>query len=424
MSAVAVSTSEMCPTCQVALVTLYDEPSWCERCEFGLDRFTLPPGLGPLGRVMEKHGMRLGFRLNRRLFDDISARDIRRPGFTVGFVVLLAVSLLLMAASAGAAIGGVLLIVEGNFMLAIFGALLIGIAVLLRPRLGRLKPVREGYDELTRDGAPELFALIEKTALAVGTRMPDLVFTGPVWNAFAGRYGLRRRRVLMLGAPMWVCLRPQERVALLGHELGHFVNHDLRRGLLTQPACTVFAELARLLRPDHDSSRGRGNLFTMLAMTLVQPVQWLLCYLMLIVHIGLTLIAARDSQRAEYYADALAMEVAGTDAGSFYDLHADGMTTVVGGRARAGEGYSGWREGVEKARADRAGQLTLLRQLSLRRESSPFNTHPPDGMRRGMVATQPHRPPRIVLGEAQAARIDAELAKHEAGYRRTIAHHW
>jgi Zn-dependent protease with chaperone function len=418
----AVTVAEVCPTCQVNLVALYDEPSWCERCEFGLDRFKPPARLGPIGKTVEKHGMRLGFRLNRRLFAAISARDIRRPGITPAFVVLLGVSLLLTAASVGAAVGGVLLIVKGNVMLAVFGAMLIGIAVLLRPRLGRLKPLRSKYDELTRAEAPELFALIEKAAQAVGTPMPDLVFTGPVWNAFAGRYGLRRKRVLMLGAPMWVALRPQERVALLGHELGHFVNHDLRRGLLTQPACTVFADLADLLRPDR--SRIRGNLVAMLGMTLIRPVQWLLCYLMLTVHIGLTLIAARDSQRAEYYADALAMELAGTDAASFFDLHSEGMTTVIGARARAGAGYAGWREGVERARTERAAQLVLLRQLSLRRESSPFNTHPPDGMRHGMVATQPHRSPRIVLSADQATRIDAELAKYEAGYRRSIAHHW
>ena len=40
-----------------------------------------------------------------------------------------------------------------------------------------------------------------------------------------------------------------ERVALLGHELGHFVNGDPRRGLLTQPALTMLASAADLFRP-------------------------------------------------------------------------------------------------------------------------------------------------------------------------------
>lgn len=311
MTAATAASPELCPTCQVNLVTLFDEPSWCERCEYGLDRFIPPIGLGPIGRVVERLGMRLGFRLNRRLFADISAKDIRRPGVTPAFLVLLVVSLLLFALALGAAVGGILLIIKGNVMLAVLGALLLGTAVLLRPRLGRLKPLRECYDELTRQEAPELFALIEKSAHAVGTHMVDVVLVGPEWNAFAGRFGLRRKRVLMLGVPMWVALRPQERVALLGHELGHFVNHDVRRGLLTQPACTVFAELARLFRPD--SSAMQGNWITMIAQLVVTPVQLLLAYTMLIIHIGLILIASRDSQRSEYYADALAMELAGTD---------------------------------------------------------------------------------------------------------------
>jgi Zn-dependent protease with chaperone function len=426
VTAIAAPLAELCPTCQVSLVTLFDEPSWCERCEFGLDRFKLPVGLGPLGRAIEKHGMRLGFRLNRRLFASISARDIRRPGITLAFLVLFLVSVLSVAASLAAATGGVLLIIKGNAILAVFGALLIGIAGLLAPRLGRVKPLRANFDELKRPDAPELFGLIEKAAAAVGTKMPDLVFIGPDWNAFAGRYGLRRTRVLMLGVPMWVVLRPQERVALLGHELGHFVNRDVSRGLLTQPACTMFARLAQLLRPDKatDGRRAMGSFITVMAMIVVRPVQWLLCYLLWTIHIGLTLVAARDRQRSEYYADALAMELAGTEAGSFFDLHSDGMTAVIGGRARAGDGYGGWREGVEKARAERAERLTLLRQLSLRRESSPFNMHPPNGMRQGMVATQRYQAPRIVLTEDGAARIDAELARFEASYRRTIAHHW
>lgn len=404
------------------MVTLFDEPSWCEHCEFGLDRFKLPVGHGPVGRAIEKYGMRLGFRLNRRLFAEISARDIRRPGITPAFVVLVVVSLVVTLATAGAAVGGVLLIISGNAVLAFFGALLIGIAVVLRPRLGRLKPIRKGFDEVTRDQAPELFALIERAAAAVGTQMVDMVFVGPDWNAFAGRYGLRRKRVLMVGVPMWVTLRPQERVALVGHELGHFVNRDLRRGLLTQPACTIFAQLASLFRPD--AARVRSAPIVQAMMIVVQPVQWLLCYLMWIVHIGLTLVAKRDNQRAEYYADVLAIQLAGSEASGFLDLHADGMKTVIGSRARAGHGYAGWREGVEQARAEREARLTLLRQLSLRRESSPFNSHPPDGMRHGMVATLPHQAPRILLTEAHAGRIDAELACFEAGYRRTIAHHW
>ncbi|HEY7296021.1 MAG TPA: M48 family metalloprotease [Dehalococcoidia bacterium] len=52
----------------------------------------------------------------------------------------------------------------------------------------------------------------------------------PASNAAFGRMGWRRRRVLLLGQPLPLTLDSQERVALLGHELGHGVNGDAVRG--------------------------------------------------------------------------------------------------------------------------------------------------------------------------------------------------
>ncbi|MEU4592838.1 hypothetical protein [Micromonospora aurantiaca (nom. illeg.)] len=54
----------------------------------------------------------------------------------------------------------------------------------------------------------------------------------------------------------WGALNGPARVALLGHELGHFVNGDVRRGPVTQPALTMLGNAADLFRPRGGSDGG------------------------------------------------------------------------------------------------------------------------------------------------------------------------
>jgi hypothetical protein len=62
--------------------------------------------------------------------------------------------------------------------------------------------------------------------------------------------GLRRRRVVHIGIPLWFTLEPQPRVAVLGHEVGHFVNGDLRRSLLVGSSIDTLIELVQALTPE------------------------------------------------------------------------------------------------------------------------------------------------------------------------------
>jgi hypothetical protein len=155
----------------------------------------------------------------------------------------------------------------------------------------------------------------------------------------------------------------------------------------------------------------------------MKPVLYLVSYGFFGLHLATNMIGARQSQRAEYYADELAARVAGSAATTAcLDLDlATGMTTVLGARSRAG---ADWREGVEQTRKEMEPSLPRRRQLSLRRESSVFASHPPTGLRGAIVAKGPQHGPQVVLSEAEAERMDAELAGFEKRYRRTIAHSW
>lgn len=420
--------SGLCPQCQSTLAVESGEAPWCARCEWNLGVYTPDPLAGRLTNAQERWAHRIGYELDRDLFAQLSGRPLTRPGSGVVSAALTTVSLLLTALLLGLAASGVWLMVAGHFLIKALGLIMVGFAVLCRPRLGRLRDVHSPYDEVTRDRQPRLFALLDRVAATVGSPLPDVVQLSHEWNASVAVVGLARRRVLTLGLPLWAALRPQERVALLAHELGHFVNNDNRRNLRTQTALTFFAHVAQLLDPRELFGRteveGLVGLAVKVVELLVAPVFWLLSRLCWVLHLALNVLGARTSQQAEYYADDLAARAAGstaalslTDVASCSDIY----TSIIASRARGGAVMQGWREAVESTRAAVAPRQARLRQLTLRREASPFASHPPAELRHRVIAAQPHRDPQVVLGEAEAAAIDAELAAFEERYRRVIA---
>ncbi|WP_394621558.1 M48 family metallopeptidase [Lentzea sp. JNUCC 0626] len=133
-----------------------------------------------------------------------------------------------------------------SFFPIVAGVPVLLVAWALRPRLGSAP---DSWHELRRDDAPTLFALLDRVAATVGTQLRDHVALDADFNASAFTHGWLRRRTLTIGLPMFGVLTPQQRVALLGHEFGHFVNGDPSRGLLTEPAVRTPLTIADLVRP-------------------------------------------------------------------------------------------------------------------------------------------------------------------------------
>ena len=289
--------------------------------------------------------------------------------------------------------------------------------MVLRPRFGRLDG---SATPLTRSAAPRLFRLVDDVALAVGARTPHVIAIDETFNAYAVAVGVRRRRVLCLGLPLWAALGPQQRVALLGHELGHFVNGDVRRGLLAQPAFTTLATAADLTRPVDDQS---ADVVSWFAAKAAQLFQLMISRTLLGLHFVLLSIALRDAQRSEYLADDMAAAVAGSAAATeMLDtlLAIEAVDTVVRRSARVGGGPAQWRAAAAEALANLAPRLPAMRQLSLRDDVSLFMTHPPAGLRARLLDARPQRPPTVVLTAADAQLIDDELDRHYARSRRDI----
>jgi heat shock protein HtpX len=404
-----------CPRCAEPTVTLGLTHPWCAACDWNLDR-TIPAGLG--WKWLDRRLHRVAVRLTTAQFTTLAEGPALRRSVTAArLVTLVAAGVLLAAVLAIAVLGGWLLVREPGFVAKLLGVLLLGVAVVLRPRFHRLATLTEDAQPVDRAAAPELFALIGRVAGELGTPLPQILLVGPEMNAFTTTVGLRRRRVLYLGLPLWATLAPQERVALLGHELGHFVNGDVRRAPLTVIARTTLGQVAELLEPSLSNPGGIIEALTRTVGRLLARVTRLLQLLLL-------WTSLRDSQRAEYLADEMGARAGGTPAAiALADqlVLADPIDTVVRREARAGNDLPAWRAAAAAARTNQAPNVAPMRRLSRHTEASLFASHPPTGLRAEMLERRPAQPAAIVLDEDTAARIDTELIPCVKSVRRALA---
>ncbi|SBT45260.1 M48 family metalloprotease [Micromonospora auratinigra] len=413
-----------CPECGTATVSLRGAPPWCARCEWNLDGYDRAGRAAEFGwSPVDRWTFRLAVRSTRQQYAALAGRSLERAGWGPAAVVTVGVALLLLIGVLALAVAGVWLVFAYPFPnLAVpLGLAMVGLAVALRPRFGRIPP---DVDVLTADEAPELHALVAEVAAATGAPVPHVIGVDGDINAYATSVGLRRRRLLCLGLPLWGALDGQARVALLGHELGHFVNGDVRRGPLTQTALTTLGTAADLFRPDHDTRDAGGGIFVLVGEMLGRLLSGTLSRLLFAGHLVLVATALRNSQRAEYLADELAARVAGTAAATrLLDvlLNPESVALVVRKAARGGHGPATWRAGTAAALAGATDRLPLLRQLSVREDTSLFATHPPAGLRHRRLTAGGWRDPAVALTDARVERLDAELRRHYERVGRAVS---
>jgi Zn-dependent protease with chaperone function len=411
--------ADPCPACGLVLSRPETDQPWCPACEWNLGVYDpeMTPSRGWLW--LERLSHRLAYRWDGVLFARFSAERPSAPGWTPAHIALVAVSAVLLAVPLGLLVLGILVLRDFPSWQGVLGLVPLALAYALRPRFGR---VPSGKFVVRRDQVPTLFALIDQVAEAVGAATPKVVVVDLDFNAASGRTGLRRTSVLSIGAPLWAVLGPQERVALLAHELGHQVNGDPARGLLVRPALTTFAALARATgvhRTIRDITFSEDP-YERVPLP-VQLVLWVVSRIVLSVHFVLAALGQRDGQRSEYLADAVAVDVAGSAATVALLDNLTVLPDVVrllvhhAETKPAGE----WRAMAASLYANRQADMASLRQLSTRR-TSVWDSHPPNGLRARMVEAWPHRDPVVVLTSVDSARVDAELAGRYARAHRAF----
>ena len=355
----------------------------------------------------------LGRKLEVQLFDEVCSAAILKPKLTLSkaaaFVLAGSVHGLTLALAAG----GILLFVDfpGQFTMMILGGLCLLVAWFVRPRLGK-RP--SGL--LQRSQAPNLYRFVEEVCEHVASGRIDGIVLTPVFNASVKRIGVRRRVYMEIGVPLFVILTPQERVALLAHEVGHLVNGDPLRGVFVDSALNTLQTWHSILIPGHPPRRLRAwRARPWLSDSINRVVGGILSAIVRGYGAILIRFTYRASQRAEYLADGISRRVAGSDAAAsmlrklpFGSL----FSQVVQSTALNNETelIGDFRKrvlvpGVETPEPDAAFRLD--------------SAHPSTKLRIEFVASKTI-PAGMALTQGESEEIDRELLPFQAGLERRM----
>ena len=224
-----------------------DHDPWCPRCEWNLGAAPLAAeDRGWLFRPFDRIAHRIGFRADQQV---AAALPPIRPRPGPGQVVLLLLSGLVATTTLALIGSAVWLVATNGTKDLLLGLAPMGLAVLMRPRLGRLSAITRRAHRLTPAQTPALYVLIDRIATATGAPRPDVVLLTQRPAVDAVTVGLRRTRVLLLGMPILIALAPQERVALIGHALGGFAPDIARTRRLTELGRAFWRGLGHAVRP-------------------------------------------------------------------------------------------------------------------------------------------------------------------------------
>ncbi|GLW57781.1 M48 family metalloprotease [Kitasatospora phosalacinea] len=425
--------TDRCPECRAPVAVQERFPTWCPSCEWNL----LPPGpsvdgLPPRARRRAERAERREEKRRR----EVKARteqvfrlvaeggsDLRHGASVGAFLLAGAVHLVSLAVL----LAGVCLVVGwplGGWPARVLGVVALAVAFLLRPRLGR--PRRSGV--LTREAAPTLYGLVDAVSAELGAPKVDSIVVDSDFNAAFGVLGLRRHRQLVIGLPLWTVLTRQQRVALLGHEIGHCVNGDSRRGVWTASAIGALNEWYVLTYPSRDNETN-ANLVVAIASAVTVLLLGVLNFGVRALRRLMYRLYLRSGQAAEHRADLMAARLAsprdarGMLQAMLNDSTLDAVLTRqralprAGGRAvRAAGPMPGlWDALAEAARTVPPTEVERRVRLSEREVSATDVSHPPTYLRLRLLASAPpaDRPP-LVLDAGRDALIDAELAPSRA----------
>jgi heat shock protein HtpX len=156
-----------------------------------------------------------------------------------------------------------------------------------------------GAQPVGRDDAPRYYRIVENLCITTGTPMPKLyVVVDPAPNAFAtGRTPDEAAITVTTG--LFETLTDRELEGVLGHELGHIRNYDIRVSLVVFGLVVAVGVLADLMmRVAFFGGRGRGNNQAQLVFLLFGVIAAIIAPLLA------GLVQAGISRQREYLADA------------------------------------------------------------------------------------------------------------------------
>ncbi|QQE76341.1 M48 family metalloprotease [Brevibacillus composti] len=324
----------------------------------------------------------------RALFEDIQKQPnpFAKKGTSERIATLL--SLLIIGFSLAGLVAGVYgLIKWNNSPLIIFICVLILlISWLSRPRPNRLS---KQVMSLAAASHPQIHKIFNHIAKEMGIDQPIQYALSPNFEAYITEIGWRRTPVVVIGYPLFFACTAEEMTALVAHELAHCRNRDIRRSGWVAHACRILINWSDMLNPDkHENESGLLHLITNGIMRILFWIPYSLLYLL--IH-----LFWNQSQRAEYEADRIAAQLAGSDAmiSMLQTVHLDHVyKMVVGKLTLQKQNANMWERLLDTFSSVPEKEKTRILRILEKSDMSLDTTHPSTFLRIAMIRQDPHRP--------------------------------
>jgi heat shock protein HtpX len=409
---VQIKGSEICPSCGADMGWDEEYIVWCEACEYNINPSHKEEYVKKLDLIYEKLGRRFG----ESMLQQVSERQSLRPGFSFSRLAAYVLAAAVHLVSLFFLVSSIYCMAQWqeSVWFAVLGLFLLALSWVTRPRFGKL----DKSEQITsREELPELYHVVDKLCETARVRPIDGIIIDQEFNASVRTVGVRGKRILTIGLPLFTILPKDERMALLGHEIGHFANNDVARSIFVGGAIGTLATWYDLLNVQHvdelEGFFGFISAFFMKGLALIPYVLY-----MLIVH-----LLWHDSQRAEYFADLVGAELSGTKSSIslMEKIQFDQIFYHVVRKAAVTNSSSSlldhFRKKVEELPSKEFRRLKRVSELEL----SKLNyTHPPNAYRIQFLNSQNFYSSRISLTVEQNKKIDKELAKHEERVQDTL----
>jgi Zn-dependent protease with chaperone function len=380
-----------CPNCGAEIPVDPAYPPWCDQCNWNI--LAGSPNAPIPQNVFEAMYLRAGEKIGAVVFK----RLVRTRSFEASLTGSIVLAFLIAFMTYGVALlfiwFGFSLAIRWNvaeFGFSVPGVMLIGIGLFTLPR-----PAALPTDQIAnREYFPTLYKLVNDIAAGVGAKPVEFIVIGTAYNASFHRAGWIPKSVLYIGVPLFTVLTPQERVAILGHELAHSAHGDSSRSFVISGALHSLQTLREIF----------PGLYTVVVFPMLLGV---------LAHYALLHLVASDSQRAEYLADQLGAQVGGTGAmlGVLRKLHMSEAVMLSrdryferGEKTGLFDAMKRKVESIPPRELERIGRVERL--ITSRLDAS----HPPTAYRIELLESRTAREPEIVLSDEDTKRLDDELA--------------
>ncbi|SFT14218.1 Zn-dependent protease with chaperone function [Paenibacillus sp. BC26] len=406
--------TEQCPECHAHVTAHPNFMSWCE-CGWNLKPHRQEHAPSIFASFYERLGQRVGKQLlsDMEVLEHLMPKPTKTKLFTlVMATVIHAISLAMVLLCLFA-----LSIYREYPVLAILAVPMLILLWTQRPRIPKLSK-DEKRDIVPREPFPTLYAFADQIAEYLHMPHFEGILIDEEFNASYRQAGLKQKRYLTLGLPLFSILSPAEKAALIGHEVGHGINGDSTRNLYTYTAIITLENWFRLL-----ASRGddevlvEGNLFGLVSNVVGMLMRMVSFIPQLLIKLFIHSIYY-ESQKAEYMADYLGAKVGGTEGAIGLSRKMFCETTFTLSRQRfvlRGAKGNYFDELKAAAASIPSREFERIRRVEMMEGSTLDRTHPPTAYR---IRTLQHHaqlaPGAIQLTGEQLKQLDRELSVIEA----------